>query len=252
VIQGVLISSRRPLERAPAWPDPESWLCVGVDRQVPGPGDLLPKSNGEYAVHVLRAADGTLAAAYNSQQHGCASVPVQCAGGRKIACPVRSCTFSLDGEPVPAASREALAPFVGFNPAKRVAVDLAEWGPFLLVTGAAGQRGELHRQVAELPSAGVADLGCSGWTSGAIVCSRAEIESRLRDRGDGRAVPAFQNLLLGAVGGQAVGLVVKPVGLGTAEVLLATLGGDPDVAGAWHQLFGDLPTPVWAARRGAR
>jgi nitrite reductase/ring-hydroxylating ferredoxin subunit len=263
VIQGVLIRSLRPLSRAPVWPDPESWLCAGVADQIPGPGDLLPATLGEYAIHIRRDPDGELGAAYNVQQHGCASVPVQCAGGRKIACPVRSCTFSLDGEPVRADSpgaREALAPFLGFNPAKHVPVELARWGPFLLVTTATGSPGLLAGHHADLASAapGVASFGCRGWVSGAVVCGHEEIETRLRVRGDGgRVVRAFQNVVLGTVAGDVVGLVVKPVGLGTAEVLLAVLasaGGERDdtaARAAWHQLFGDLPSPAWAGRRGS-
>jgi hypothetical protein len=245
------------------WPDPENWMCVGVAEQIPGRGDLLPATLGEYAVHVRREPDGALSAAYNAQQHGCASVPVQCAGGRKIACPVRSCTFSLDGSPVVGDApdaRQAMAPFLGFNPAKRVPLDVAQWGPFLLVTGGRVTGGRvtdgsdddgLARQVADLAPTGVASLGCGGWVSGVVVAERTEIESRLRERGDGRTVSAFQNLLLGAVGGQPVGLVVKPVGLGTAEVLLAILGRSPGTSAAptaWEQLFGDLAEPVWAGR----
>jgi len=41
------------------------WACVGVEHQIPAPGDLLPATVGHHGLHVQRRPDGGLRAAFN-------------------------------------------------------------------------------------------------------------------------------------------------------------------------------------------
>lgn len=58
------------------------WVCIGTERDIPRPGDLLPYTLGNHGIHVQRQQDGSLRGAFNSAQHGgCRVVPLQCQGG---------------------------------------------------------------------------------------------------------------------------------------------------------------------------
>jgi hypothetical protein len=126
---------RRPQAEAEDWTG--RWVCVGFADQLRRSGDVLPATVTGHAVHVRRGTDGTLAASFNARPFGgCMSVPVQCAGARKIRCPHLACAFSEDppvlgddNDPEGTARRQ----FMGADPDRLVPVPLARWGPLLFV-----------------------------------------------------------------------------------------------------------------------
>jgi nitrite reductase/ring-hydroxylating ferredoxin subunit len=259
----VVLSARRGRAPAPEPLHPAEWTCAGLAGQIPGEGDLLPVTLGERALHVRREAGGGLSAAFNSLQYGgCGSLPVQCMGGRKIACPIRSCAFSLDGGPVladdPGSARTARQ-FTGFSPGRLRRVDVATWGPFILVNTTPEAEEELDARLAELRVAGcsaVPGLRCVDWHTSAAVAPWPEITGRFERRlraehpeGAGvSVVTAFENLVLGFAGDRALALVLKPVGPLTAEVTVAVLApadrarppAPSDAREAWSAMLGDL------------
>ncbi|MCU1605130.1 MAG: hypothetical protein JWP46_1595 [Modestobacter sp.] len=134
-LRPVVLTQRRPRAEAEDWTG--RWVCVGFADQLACAGDVLPATVSGHAVHVRRAGDGTLAAAFNARPFGgCMSIPVQCAGARKIRCPHQACAFSEDpgvlgddNDP----DRTARRQFVGADPNRLVPVPLARWGPLLFV-----------------------------------------------------------------------------------------------------------------------
>jgi hypothetical protein len=265
----VVVLSQRRAPRAPEPLDAGDWACAGLSEQIPAEGDLLPVTLGERALHVRREPGGALSAAYNVLQYGgCGSLPVQCLGGRKIACPIRSCAFSLDGAPLAAADEAAhptVRQFVGFNPGKRRRVAVATWGPFILLNTEVGGDDEPAQRLAELAAAGgppVAALRCVDWHTAPAVAVWPEIGARLerfmRDPAatasmlpvasggverpaDAGVHAAFANLLVGFADRRALALILKPIGPLTSEVTVAVLGPAADAAGA-------PPAPAGAAR----
>jgi hypothetical protein len=286
----VVVLSQRRAERAPEPLDAAEWTCAGLADQIPGAGDLLPVTLGERALHVRREPGGALSAAYNALQYGgCGSLPVQCLGGRKIVCPIRSCAFSLDGDALIAggeASERAARQFTGFSPAKLMRVGVATWGPFILVNTTAGQERELEQQLATLSAlAGprVPALRCASWHTAPAVALWPEIASRLErfmrapaqarstlqvatgdvaGPADAGVYVAFANLMIGFAGDRALALILKPIGPLTSEVTVASFAaeggsaaadGAPSPAAAcdiWSALLGDLrPTGAGARAR---
>jgi hypothetical protein len=80
------------------------WVCVGVEQQIPDPGDLLPATVGHHGLHVQRAPKGDLRASFNVLQYGsCWTIPAQCGNGHKTKCPYISCAHSLDTDALRAA-----------------------------------------------------------------------------------------------------------------------------------------------------
>jgi hypothetical protein len=136
-LRPVVFTRRRPRADAEAEDWTGRWVCVGFADQLRHGGDLLPATVSGHAVHVRRAGDGTLAAAFNARPFGgCMSVPVQCAGARKIRCPHLACGFSEDPGVLGDANdpeRTARRQFVGADPTRLVPVPLAQWGPLLFV-----------------------------------------------------------------------------------------------------------------------
>jgi hypothetical protein len=286
----VVVLSQRRARRAPEPLDPGAWTCAGLVEQIPGEGDLLPVTLGERALHVRREAGGALSAAYNALQYGgCGSLPVQCLAGRKIACPIRSCAFSLDGDPLAAGDEGAdrtARQFTGFSRGKLRAVGVATWGPFILLNTIDDREDELAQRLASLASVAgprVQALRCVGWHTEPAVAAWPEIAARLErfmraptrsrsslpvanddvDRPAAAGVHvAFANLMVGFAAGRAMALILKPIGPLTTEVTVAVLGetGRPtacapkhgDVAReAWAALLGDL-RPARAAPRAGR
>jgi len=262
----VVLSARRGRARAPEPLHPAEWTCAGLAGQIPGEGDLLPVTLGERALHVRREAGGGLSAAFNSLQYGgCGSLPVQCMGGRKIACPIRSCAFSLDGEPVLAddpGSDRTVRQFTGFSAGKLRRVDVAPWGPFILVNTTPEAEEELDARLAELRvtrCSAVPALRCVDWHTSAAVAPWPEITARLErwlraggadaaDVAEVSVVTAFENLVLGFAGDRALALILKPVGPLTSEVTVAVLApadsarppAPSDAREAWSAMLGDL------------
>lgn len=116
----------------------QAWVCVGVENQIPGPGDLLPATIGHHGLHVQRQADGGLRAAFNVLQYGsCWTIPAQCGHGHKTNCPYVSCAHSLDTDALPAqddAPTPQMRQFIGFNPHKLAFVPVQTTGPLIFVT----------------------------------------------------------------------------------------------------------------------
>jgi hypothetical protein len=114
------------------------WACVGVEQQLPAPGDLLPATVGHHGLHVQRLPDGGLRAAFNVLQQGsCWTVPAQCGHGHKTDCPYVSCAHSLDTDAVAAqdgAPTREMRQFIGFNPLKLADVPVQTAGPLIFVT----------------------------------------------------------------------------------------------------------------------
>jgi hypothetical protein len=286
MLEPVVVLSQRRGERAAEPLDPRDWACAGLVEQIPAAGDLLPVTLGERALHVRREPGGALSAAYNVVQYGgCGSLPVQCLGGRKIACPIRSCAFSLDGAPLAAAdeaAQPAVRQFVGFNPGKHRRVAVATWGPFILLNTEAGRDDEPAQRLAELAAAGgpsVAALRCVGWHTAPAVAAWPDVAARLERLVSERPAPlapmpvadgdvggptdagvhvAFANLMVGFAGDRALALILKPIGPLTSEVTVALLGpaggaaDEPADAAreVWARLLGDV-RPA-AGRRAGR
>jgi hypothetical protein len=165
------------------------WVCVGVEQQIPEPGDLLPATVGDHGLHVQRQPDGGLRAAFNVLQQGsCWTVPVQCGSGHKTRCPYVSCAFSLDTDALLAVDGEPtreMRQFIGFNPLNLFPVSLERLGPLIFLKldpsypdPPAGRLGELPTRVAryrlpELVSAGRfrIDLECNWKLADAALAS---------------------------------------------------------------------------------
>lgn len=136
MLQPVVYASRRSAaDEKEDWTG--RWVCVGLAEQLQHAGDVLPATVSRHALHVRREDGGRLTAARNARSFGgCMSVPVQCAGARKIRCPHLACGFSED----PGVLNDATDPdrrgrrqFLGADPARLVPVPLAQWGPLLFV-----------------------------------------------------------------------------------------------------------------------
>jgi hypothetical protein len=114
------------------------WACVGVEQQLPAPGDLLPATVGHHGLHVQRRPDGGLRAAFNVLQQGsCWTIPAQCGHGHKTNCPYVSCAHSLDTDALQAqdgAPTREMRQFIGFNPLKLADVPVQTAGPLIFVT----------------------------------------------------------------------------------------------------------------------
>jgi hypothetical protein len=124
------------LEDARIWT--RVWACVGVEQQLPNPGDLLPATVGNHGLHVQRRPDGGLRAAFNVLQQGsCWTIPAQCGHGHKTKCPYVSCAHSLDTDAVAAqdgAPTKEMRQFIGFNPLKLADVPVQTAGSLIFVT----------------------------------------------------------------------------------------------------------------------
>jgi len=132
------------------------WACVGVEQQLPAPGDLLPATIGHHGLHVQRQPDGGLRAGFNVLQQGsCWTIPAQCGHGHKTNCPYVSCGHSLDTDALRAQdgvpTRE-MHQFIGFNPLKLADVPVLTAGPLIFVT-LADPRPPLDEQLGALGTA---------------------------------------------------------------------------------------------------
>lgn len=109
---------------------------MGFVDQLRRVGDVLPASLGLHAIHVKRDDDG-LHAAFNAKPFGgCMSIPLQCAGAKRIRCPNMACAFSedpgvldADTDPSGALRRQ----FVGDHPSRLVSIPLTLVGPLIFV-----------------------------------------------------------------------------------------------------------------------
>lgn len=116
-----------------------TWVCVGVQQQIPNAGDLLPFTLGHHGIHVERQANGGLLARFNKAQHGgCRAIPAQCQTGIKTKCSFTSCGYSRDrdvihaSEVVEEGSRFA-GQYLGDRPERLLPAKVEVWGPFIFV-----------------------------------------------------------------------------------------------------------------------
>src|SRR5882724_3852763 len=122
------------LENEKIWT--RDWVCIGTSPEIANPGDLLPYTIGQHAIHVQRSADGGLIGRFNKAQHGgCRTIPAQCQTGRKTKCSYTSCDFSRDrdvlagelfGEMTPHAGQ-----FLGVYPERLLPISVEIRGPFI-------------------------------------------------------------------------------------------------------------------------
>lgn len=113
-----------------------SWVAVGLQQQIPAPGDLLPFTIGYHGVHLQREADGSIVGRFNKAQHGgCRSVPLQCQTGSRTRCSFTSCGFSRDRGVIPAQEldddRSGAQQYLGLVPERLLPVRVGSWGPVL-------------------------------------------------------------------------------------------------------------------------
>lgn len=114
------------------------WVCIGTQRDIPQPGDLLPYTLGNHGIHVQRQQDGSLRGAFNKAQHGgCRVVPLQCQGGRKTSCSFTSCGYSRDRGPITADElgdgASAMHQYLGLRPERLLPVRVQTLGELIFV-----------------------------------------------------------------------------------------------------------------------
>jgi hypothetical protein len=165
-LRPVVYARRRGARAASPEDWTSTWVCVGYAEQLQHPGDLLPATISGHGLHVRRSDDGGLQAAFNARPFGgCMSIPLQCAGARKIRCPHAGCAFSEDPDLVSPQTDEGarmLPQFVGFDPERLVPVRLERWGSLLFVNLARAPATALATALGPLNAAmrptGLADL----------------------------------------------------------------------------------------------
>lgn len=115
-----------------------SWVVIGLEQQIPNPGDLLPFTLGFHGIHVQRNSDGAISARMNRHQHGgCRFVPVQCRTGTQTKCSITSCNYTRDADVMPGGQNgentDVMFKFVGLVPEKLTSIKCETWGPFIFV-----------------------------------------------------------------------------------------------------------------------
>ncbi|WP_448613916.1 hypothetical protein [Modestobacter sp. URMC 112] len=251
-LRPVVLSRRRPRAEAEDWTG--RWVCVGFADQLAHAGDVLPATVSGHGLHVRRAADGTLSAAFNARPFGgCMSVPVQCTGAHKVRCPHLACGFSEDpgvlgdhDDP----DRTARRQFVGTDSARLVPVPLTRWGPLLFVHVSTVPAPPLEESLSPLGTAVPDDLRATavaehelplGWRSGpraavATLATRVGAGT-LREQEAGGvctltapdgATPltchlVWPHLLLARQPGRLTAALFRPVGADRCSVLSAVL-----------------------------
>jgi hypothetical protein len=124
------------LENEKIWT--RSWAVIGLQQQIPRPGDLLPLTLGMHGIHVQRQADGSIAARMNRHQHGgCRFVPEQCHGGQQTKCSITSCNYTRDADVMPAGESgeptDVMYKFVGLTPERLIPIKCEARGSFIFV-----------------------------------------------------------------------------------------------------------------------
>jgi hypothetical protein len=114
------------------------WVCIGVQQQIPGAGDILPFTVGNHGIHVERLAGGGLIGRFNKAQHGgCRAIPAQCQTGAKTRCSFTSCGYSRDRAVIHAAEVDEdlrlAGQYLGDRPERLLPVNVGCWGPFIFV-----------------------------------------------------------------------------------------------------------------------
>jgi hypothetical protein len=122
------------LENEKIWT--RDWVCIGTTPEIANPGDLLPYTVGQHAIHVQRLASGGLIGRFNKAQHGgCRSIPAQCMTGRKTKCSYTSCGHSRDRDVIAGDLLNEMTPqtgqYLGVYPERLLLVDIHTAGPFI-------------------------------------------------------------------------------------------------------------------------
>src|SRR6266852_1426695 len=122
------------LENEKIWT--RDWVCIGTSPEIANPGDLLPYTIGQHAIHVQRMADGGLIGRFNKAQHGgCRTIPAQCRTGKKTKCSYTSCGFSRDRDVVQGDSLIEMTPqmgqYLGAVPERLLPVKIRTCGPLI-------------------------------------------------------------------------------------------------------------------------
>jgi hypothetical protein len=122
------------LENEKVWT--RDWVCIGTTFEIAKPGDLLPYTLGEHAIHVQRLASGGLIGRFNKAQHGgCRSIPAQCRTGRKTKCSYTSCGHSRDRGVIAGDLLNEMTPqagqYLGVTPERLLQVNIHTSGPFI-------------------------------------------------------------------------------------------------------------------------
>lgn len=225
-----------------------SWACVGVDAQIPAPGDLLPATLGDLGLHVQRESDGSLRARFNALQHGsCWTVPAQCRSGHKIRCPYVSCAFSQDTDAIAAgdggAPHPSMRQFTGGSPGRLRSVAVTTLGPLLFVALDPAGAPSLDEQVGEaVELSGVdldalpyltrvnATLDCA-WDEAPPLVASLAADPALRpelgtDAGEGSGAVTVlpPNATLATLDDHVAVVVVKPAGPERCQAMVALFG----------------------------
>lgn len=75
-----------------------SWACVGTGREVPDPGDAMPREAFGRPLLILRGQDGLVRVFHNVCSHrGMQLVEKPCNVRRSVRCPYHSWTYDLEG-----------------------------------------------------------------------------------------------------------------------------------------------------------
>lgn len=156
-----------------------TWVCVGLQQQIPNPGDLLPFTVGTHGIHVERGPDGGLVGRFNKAQHGgCRSIPAQCQTGAKTKCSFTSCGYSRDREAIDSSEAgegsQLGGQYLGDRPERLLPVRVDSWGPFIFVNldndaeplgtqlkGAAKQAGRLFDGELQWAASARREYGCN-------------------------------------------------------------------------------------------
>jgi hypothetical protein len=124
------------LENEKVWT--RDWVCIGAASEIANPGDLLPYTLGQHAIHVQRLASGGLIGRFNKAQHGgCRSIPAQCRTGKKTKCSYTSCGHSRDRGVIPGDLLNEMTPqagqYLGVYPERLLRAKTHTSGPFIFV-----------------------------------------------------------------------------------------------------------------------
>jgi hypothetical protein len=122
------------LENEKVWT--RDWVCIGTTPEIANPGDLLPYTVGQHAIHVQRLASGGLIGRFNKAQHGgCRSIPAQCMTGRKTKCSYTSCGHSRDRDVIAGDLLNEMTPqagqYLGVYPERLLQVPILTRRPFI-------------------------------------------------------------------------------------------------------------------------
>lgn len=254
------------------------WVCVGVQQQIPNPGDLLPATVGDLGLHVQRQPGGGLRAAFNALQHGsCWTVPVQCRGGHKVQCPYVSCAFSVDSDALAAEHGEPTRPmrqFVGPSPQRLATVPAVHIGPLIFLNVAGESPTTLYVQTAAALRGFPVDLEALTYLTRLwlrLDCSWQRADMRVLAGLGGSALSAgwqedtleqlpailddsrpvlqvvFPNLLLVALPNHVAAIVLKPTGRASCLAMVALFGAAESVELSDHDEIRRALVQRWRA-----